>query len=90
MQLALEQICERRQLEDEMIHQVVVPLLQQTSGTVYTLLGERVIEGTLVRQSGFSDLRYENYFFWTFQRFRTFQFVNVDYSIRILLRVGPA
>lgn len=59
MQLALEQICERRQLEDEMIRQVVVPLLQQTSDTVYTLLGERVTEGMLVRQSGFSDLRYK-------------------------------
>jgi len=56
-QLALEQICERRQLEDEMIHQVVVPLLQQTSGTVYTLLGERVIEGSARSFSGFSGVR---------------------------------
>ena len=37
VQLVLEQICKRRQLEDEMIRQVVVPLLQQISGTVYTI-----------------------------------------------------
>ena len=84
MQLALEQICERRQLEDEMIRQVVVPLLQQTSGTVYTLLGEHVTEGTRPRQSGFCDLRYKNYYF------RTFQFVGVDFSYRVILRVRPA